>query len=150
MTKAKKTGLMLLAVALLTGVLWCYWEYPMSLGDRIPGETWVGLELRQDDGANTGGYVEFQEPPLEEILIQLYATRITRMEQDRSLDGKYFQLLLKKGESYPTMIYVEENGQIHVAAELDFDHWKNYEGGKTLYVYLSNLSRRLPAVYPME
>lgn len=150
MTKVKKTGAIFLAAALLIGVLWFYWEYPVSLGSRIPEATWVKVELRQEEGAATGAYIEFLEPPLDEILTQLDATRVTRMGKDRLLDGKYFQLLLYKGEAYPTMLYVEENGQIHVAAELDFDHWKNYEGGKTLYSYLSNLSQRLSAVYPAK
>ena len=62
----------------------------------------------------------------------------------------HFQIMLKKGLPYPTMVYVEANGQIHVAAELDFDHWKNYEGGQELYTYLSILSKNLPALYPAE
>ena len=150
MTRAKKTGITLFVLVLVIGGLWFYWERPLSLGDLIPREAWTDLELLQDDATNTGTYVTFQDPPLDKILIQLQATRVTRAAKDRLLVGKYFQILLHKGESYPTMLYVEENGQIHVAAELDFDHWKNYEGGEELYTYLSILSQRLPAVYPVD
>lgn len=150
MTTPKKMGIAVSTFALVIGCLWFYWEFPLSLGDRIPEDTWVRLELRQADSVNTGAYIEFQEPPLEELMTQFDATRVSRMEEDRSLDGKYFQLVLYKGEAYPTMLYVEENGHIHVAAELDFDHWKCYEGGETLYCYLSILSQSLPASYPME
>ena len=150
MTRVKKTGIAVLVLALVIGGLWIYWERPLSLGALIPQEVWLRLELQQDDGANTGDCVKFQEPPMEDILTQIQATRVTRAEKDRLLGEKYFQLLLYKGESYPTMLYVEENGQIHVAAELDFDHWKNYEGGEELYTYLSILSKNLPALYPAE
>ena len=149
MSKAKKTGIVMFLLVLAAAILWLYWERPLSLGERIPQEAWVRMELNRDDGTNTGDYVVFQEPPIDEILNQIQATRVNRAQKDRLLEGNYFQLLLYKGEAYPTMLYVEENGQIHIAAELDFDHWKNYEGGEELYRYLSNLSQRLPAIYPM-
>lgn len=147
MTRAKKTGIALLVLVLVIGGLWFYWERPLSLGDLIPQEAWTGLELLQDDATNTGTFITFQDPPLEEILTQISATRVTRAEKDRLLEEKHFQIMLKKGSPYPTMLYVEENGQIHVAAELDFDHWENYEGGEELYTYLSILSQRLSAVH---
>lgn len=150
MTKAKRIGISLCVLALVIGGLWFYWERPLTLGDLIPQEEWVRLELKQDDATNTGTYITFQEPPMDKILMQLKATRVTRAEKDRLLSGKYFQLLLYKGVSYPTMLYVEENGQIHIAAELDFDHWKNYEGGEELYIYLSILSKTLSAAIPVE
>ena len=149
MTRAKKTGIAVLVLALVIGGLWFYWERPISLGELIPQEEWTGLELLQDDAANTDAHLTFQEPPLEEILIRIQATRVTRAAKDRLLGGKYFQILLKKGLPYPTMLYVEENGQIHVAAELDFDHWKNYEGGEELYTYLSILTKTLPVACPV-
>ena len=149
MTKVKNTGIAILVLALVIGSLWFYWEWPISLGDLIPQEAWTGLELLQDDATHTGAYITFQDPPLEEILIQLQATRVTRAPKDRLLEEKHFQIMLKKGLPYPTMLYVEENGQIHIAAELDFDHWKNYEGGEELYRYLSILSKNLPAIYPV-
>ena len=37
-----------------------------------------------------------------------------------------------------------------VAADLDFDHWKNYEGGEALYLYLSTLSKTLSGTLPVE
>ena len=150
MTKAKKSGIVLLMIALVIGGLWFYWERPLSLGDLIPREAWTGLDLLQDDAAGTGAFITFLDPPLEEILTQIQATRVTRAPKDRLLEEKHFQIMLKKGLPYPTMLYVEENGQIHVASELDFDHWKNYEGGEELYTYLSILSKNLPAVYQVD
>lgn len=150
MTKAKKTAIALLVLALLIGGLWFYWERPLSLGDLIPQEAWTGLELMQDDATNTGAFITFRNPPLEEILTQIQATRVTRAPKDRLLEEKHFQIMLKKGLPYPTMLYVEENGQIHVAADLDFDHWKNYEGGEELYIYLSIMSKNLSAIYPVD
>ena len=149
MTKPKKTGIAVLVLVLVIGALWLYWEWPHSLGDFLPKEAWTGLDLLQDDATNTGAFITFQNPPLEEILIQLQATRVTRAPKDRLLEEKHFQIMLKKGLPYPTMLYVEENGQIHVASELDFDHWKNYEGGEELYAYLSILSKNLSAIYPV-
>lgn len=149
MTKAKIPGIAVLVLLLVIGSLWFYWERPISLGERIPQEAWSGLELLQDDATNTGTFITFQAPPLDEILNQIQATRVTRASKDRLLEGKHFQIILKKGLPYPTILYVEENGQIHVAADLDFDHWKNYEGGEELYVYLSILSKNLSATYPV-
>lgn len=149
MTKAKIPGIAVLVLLLVIGSLWFYWERPISLGKRIPQEAWSGLELLQDDATNTGTFITFQAPPLDEILDQIQATRVTRASKDRLLEGKHFQIILKKGLPYPTMLYVEENGQIHVAADLDFDHWKNYEGGEELYAYLSILSKNLSATYPV-
>lgn len=149
MTKAKIPGIAVLVLLLVIGSLWFYWERPISLGERIPQEAWSGLELLQDDATNTGTFITFQAPPLDEILDQIQATRVTRASKDRLLEGKHFQIILKKGLPYPTMLYVEENGQIHVAADLDFDHWKNYEGGEELYAYLSILSKNLSATYPV-
>lgn len=150
MTKAKRTGIAVLALALVIGGLWFYWERPLSLGELIPQEAWIGLDLLQDDATNTGTFITFQEAPLDEILTQIQATRVTRAPKDRLLEEKHFQLMLKKGQPYPTMLYVEANGQIHIAVELDFGHWKNYEGGQELYRYLSILSKNLPALYPAE
>ena len=149
MTKAKIPGIAVLVLLLVIGSLWFNWERPISLGKRIPQEAWSGLELLQDDATNTGTFITFQAPPLDEILDQIQATRVTRASKDRLLEGKHFQIILKKGLPYPTMLYVEENGQIHVAADLDFDHWKNYEGGEELYAYLSILSKNLSATYPV-
>lgn len=150
MTKAKKTGMALLVLVMVVVCLWLYWERPHSLWDLLPQEKWIGLELMQDNGDNTGKYATYQGVPMEEILTQIQATRVSRAAKDRLLGGKYFQILLKKGLPYPTMLYVEENGQIHIASELDFDHWKNYEGGEALYTYLSVLSKNLPALYPVD
>lgn len=149
MTKAKRTGSIALVLALVIGCLWFYWAWPLSLGNLIPQEKWIGMELMQDSGDNTGMYVTYQGVPMEEILTQIQATRVSRGAKDSLLGGKYFQILLKKALPYPTMLYVEENGQIHIAAELDFDHWENYEGGEELYTYLSILSKNLSAAYPV-
>lgn len=143
MSKAKKILIAVLAGCLILGGLWQCWEWEMPISDRIPEETWTRLELRQEMEAGTGLQREF-EAPLEPILTRLKETRVTRRGEDHSLSEGTFQILLYKGEAYPTMLYVEPDGTIHIAKELDFTNWKQYEGGEELYEFLTAYSQELP------
>ena len=149
MTKAKKTGAVFLATMLLISLLWCYWEWPMSMASLLPEENWVRAELCWGSGISSYHVPEFENPELDKLLSQMDVVKLNRAEARNYLDDRYFQIILYKGKSYPTMIYVGDAGNVQIARELDFDHWKNYEGGEELYRYLSNLSQRLPAIYPM-
>lgn len=147
MSKAKKTGLFLCVLFFAVGGLWLYWEWPMPMDTLLPKENWVRMELCR--GGVTDSYFEtdFENPELDKVLPQMGAVRLTRAQKRSYLDDQYFQIILYKGESYPTMIYVGSAGNVQIAKELDFDHWKTYEGGEPFYRYLQNYSQTLPAVY---
>ena len=150
MKKAKKIGLFLCGFVLMISGLWLYWEWPMPMDTLLPQENWVRMELRR--GSVTDSYFEtdFENPELDKVLPQMGAVRLTRAQKRSYLDDQYFQIILYKGESYPTMIYVGSAGNVQIAKELDFDHWKNYEGGENFYRYLQNYSKNLCAVYNIE
>ena len=128
--------------------LWLYWEYPVPLSDCLPHEDWVKMDLELQVQSDLAGDIWFSELPMEQILTQLDATSVTRAAEQRHLDDKCFRITLYKGEAWPTVIYVGVTGRISVAADMQFDDWKYYEGGEVLYTYLSALALDLPAVYP--
>lgn len=146
MKKSKRILLPVLFVCLLAAGLWLYWEWPMTMDTLIPEESWVRVELRH--GAWEGDFQEmtFESPELDRILPQMGAVRLTRAEKRTYLDDRYFQIILHNGETYSTMLYVGSTGHVQIAKELDFDHWKNYEGGEAFYRYLENYSRSLSAI----
>ena len=150
MTKSKKIAFVCCALALIVSSLWIYWERPMTMDALIPEENWTRVELRK--GAAVSSYYEgeFEDPELDRILSQMGAVRLTRAEKRNYPDDEYFQILLFKGESYPTMIYAGSAGYVQIAAELDFDHWKCYEGGEEFYRWLESYSHSLSAVYSIE
>lgn len=146
MRKGKKLAIALCVLALLIGSLWLYWEWPMTMDTLIPEESWVRAELRHGVADGDGQDMEFEAPELDRILPQMGAVRLTRAEKRHYMDDRYFQIILYNGETYPTMIYVGSTGRVKIAQHLDFDHWKDYEGGEDFYRYLENYSRNLSAV----
>ena len=108
------------------------------------------MELEQMLPNNLAGDLEFQDPPMEEILELLPAVRVTRAEKRHYLDDECFRITLYKGEAWPTVLYVGSSGRIDIAADMQFDDWKNYEGGEALYRYLYNLSQNLAGTVPVE
>lgn len=150
MTKAKKIAIAICVLALVIGGLWLYWERPIPLGDLIPEEEWVGMDLEQMVPTNPNGDIKFEEPPMEEILTQIRILRVSRDEENRLGDDEAFRITLYKRDAWPTVIYVKSTGEVHVAADMQLDGWKYYKGAEALYVYLSNLSQTLPAVVPAE
>lgn len=146
MTKVKKTGVIFLVLALLTGGLWFYWEWPMTMDSLLPEDSWVRAELRWCSVSDSYYESEFENAEPDRLVHQMGAVRLTRTEKRPYLDDYYFQINLYKGKPYPTMIYVGNTGRIQIARELDFDHWAHYEGGEAFYHWLESYSRTLPAV----
>ena len=68
MTKAKKTGRILLALALLLGFLWFYWEWPMTMDSLLPEENWVRTELRWCSVADSYYESEFENAEPDRLL----------------------------------------------------------------------------------
>ena len=134
-----KMLLIALCVLLLLGVsLWLYWETDLPLMEQIPDEEWVKLEFSiGEPGADEYGIIP---PALDAVLTAIADTRVTRHSEIRGLSYPYFRLVLYKGEAYPTLIYVQENGWVTIAEELDFDHYRYYEGGEELYQALLKLT----------
>ena len=150
MKNLKKITAAICLLALVNGGLWWYWERPLPLDRLIPQEQWVRMELEQMLPNNLAGDLEFQDPPMEEILELLPAVRVTRAEKRHYLDDECFRITLYKGEAWPTVLYVDSSGRIDIAADMQFDDWKNYEGGEALYRYLYNLSQNLAGTVPVE
>ena len=150
MKNLKKITAAICLLALVNGGLWWYWERPLPLDRLIPQEQWVRMELEQMLPNNLAGDLEFQDPPMEEILELLPAIRVTRTEKRPYLDDECFRITLYKGEAWPTVLYVGSSGRIDIAADMQFDDWKNYEGGEALYRYLYNLSQNLAGTVPVE
>jgi hypothetical protein len=138
MSKAKML-LIAVCVLLLLGVsLWLYWETDLPLMEQIPDEQWAKLEISVGDPGE--GDTKIDPPALESVLTAIADTQVTRHSEIRGLSYPYFRLLLYKGEAYPTLIYVQENGWVTIAEELDFDHYRYYEGGEELYQALLKLT----------
>ena len=150
MKNLKKITAAICLLALVNGGLWWYWERPLPLDRLIPQEQWVRMELEQMLPNNLAGDLEFQDPPMEEILALLPAVRVTRAEKRHYLDDECFRITLYKEEAWPTVLYVGSSGRIDIAADMQFDDWKNYEGGEALYRYLYNLSQNLAGTVPVE
>ena len=145
MRRSKKITFSVLILVLFG--LWWYWECPMTMDSLLPQENWIRVELRWCNVADAYYEPEFQKLELDKLLTQMKSVKLTRTEQRTYLDDQYFQINLFKGEAYPTMIYVGNTGRVQIARELDFDHWKHYEGGVAFYRFLENYSQTLPAVY---
>ena len=143
MKKAQKIVIVFSVLVLLTAALWWYWERPLSLDTLLPEEQWVRMELEQMLPNNLTGDLRFQNPPMEKILELLPAVRVTRAENRPYVDDECFRITLYKGEAWPTVLYVGSSGRVEIAADMQFDDWKCYEGGEALYRYLYHLSQNL-------
>ena len=150
MTKKKKITLLCCVLALMLSSLWIYWERPMTMDRLIPEEAWGKVELHYGAVENAWKEVAFEDPDLDRILSQMNAVRLTRAGNRSFLDDQYFQIILYHGKPYPTMIYVGCTGSVQIARELDFEHWRCYEGGGDFYNWLQSYSQNLSAVFDME
>lgn len=150
MKKAKITAIIFLALALVMGGLWFYWERPFPLHTLIPEEQWVRMEMEQMLPGNMAGDMKFVDPPMAEFLEILPSIRVSRTEERPYVEEESFRITLYKGEAWPTVMYISPTGRIHIAANLQFDDWKDYEGGEALYQYLSLCSGNLSAILPAE
>lgn len=150
MTKGKKIAAILCLLTLIFGGLWWYWEYPLPLDTLIPEAQWVRMDLEHMLPGNLAGDLKFDDPPMEEFLELLPGIRVTRGEERPYLDDECFRITLYKGEAWPTVLYVGSTGRVDIAADMQFDNWKYYEGGEALYLYLSILSQTLSGTLPVE
>lgn len=137
-------------LALINGSLWWYWEKPMPLDSLVPDEQWKKMDLEWMLPDHSAGDLKFEHAPLEDVLAMLPAIRVTRAEGKRHQEDDCFRITFYKGEPWPTVMYVSSTGRVDIAADMDFDHWKNYEGGEALYLYLSILRQTLSGTLPVE
>ena len=150
MKKTKLIATVICVLLLVIGGLWWYWEYPLALNEQIPNENWVRMELEQTHPYHMTGNLVFEDPPMEEILALFPAIRVTRAQNSNFVEDDSFRITLFKGEAWPTVMYISPTGKIQIAAEMDFDNWKCYEGGEALYQYLYIQSKTLTALLPVE
>lgn len=138
----KRTIILIAAavVVLTLGVAgsWLYWETELSLSGILPEENWISLELWV--GEPGSGDTKIDSPALEDVLGAIGKTNVTRASAEDGFFVPYFRLTLYKGESYPTLLYVAQNGRITVAVELDLDNYQYYKGGEELYQALLELT----------
>ena len=135
----KKLTICALLVILLCALcisLWYRTELPLA--DRIPQENWVRCEVFL--GTPGVGDTEVPMDDLQGLLDAIGRTTVVRRSEFPGFYTPYFRITLFKGESYPTLIHVAENGNISVAAELDLDHYAYYKGGEELYQALLELT----------
>ena len=131
----------LLAICVLLRVLcaalWMYWESKIPMIELLPDEDWVKLDMSFSEAGI--GDREIDPPELGKVLTAIGKTKVTRGPEYKDVSGS-FRLALYKGEGYPTVIYVGEDGKIAIAAEMDVDNWRYYEGGEELYEALLELT----------
>ena len=135
----KKLTICALLVILLCALcisLWYRTELPLA--DRIPQENWVRCEVFL--GTPGVGDTEVPMDDLQGLLDAIDCTTVTRRSEFKGFFTPYFRITLYKGEAYPTLIHVAENGDISIAAELDLDHYSYYRGGEELYQALLELT----------
>ena len=148
MRNMKRISIVICGLILLG--LWWYWERPLPLHGLLPSETWMKVELEQMLPDNPAGDLKFADPPLDEVLDIMPAIRVTRAEVRPYLEEECFRMTLYKEEAWPTVLYVGSTGRIAIAADMQFDDWKHYEGGEGLYLYLYHLSKTPPGMVPVE
>lgn len=139
MSKVKKILIVVLVPLLLAMASWLYWETEISLTELIPDEQWTKVQLFIGDPGV--GETEWEDTlSLEDILAAVNQTKVTRGPEFPGMLQPYFRLYLIHEDGYPTAITVVENGQVSIAAELDFDNYRYYEGGEELYQALLELT----------
>ena len=150
MKKTKRIAAVICMLLLVLGGLWWYWEYPHPLNELIPDENWARMEMEQTRPYNMAGDLTFENPPMESVLALLPAVRVTRAQNSNYVEDDSFRITLFKGEAWPTVMYISPTGKIQIAAELDFNNWKCYEGGEALYQYLYTCSKTLTVLLSLE
>lgn len=136
MKKLTICSLLIILLCVLCFSLWYRTELPLA--DRIPQEHWVRCEVFL--GEPGVGDAEIPMDDLQGLLDAIDRTTVIRRSEFPGFHTPYFKITLFKGESYPTLIHVAENGDISVAAELDLDHYSYYKGGEELYQALLELT----------
>lgn len=132
----------LMAVLVIAGI-WAWWEREIPLMDLLPDTAWTSVRLLTGDVNSPEREQELAEPPLGDILTAVSEAKVTRTSRNSHLDDSYFQFYLCPEEGYPTVVYVNQNGQIQVAADMDLDHYQYYEDGEDLYKALERICASL-------
>ena len=136
MKKLTICALLVILLCALCIFLWYRTELPLA--DRIPQENWVRCEVFL--GTPGVGDTEVPMDDLQGLLDAIDHTTVVRRSEFPGFYTPYFRITLFKGESYPTVIHVAENGNISVAVELDLDHYSYYKGGEELYQAILELT----------
>lgn len=134
----KLTIYTLLAISLCIFCFSLWYRADLALADRIPQENWGRCEVFL--GKPGVGDSEVHLDDLQGLLDAIDCTTVTRRSEFKGFFTPYFRITLYKGEAYPTLIHVAENGDISIAAELDLDHYSYYRGGEELYQALLELT----------
>ena len=135
----KKRGILILMVLLLAAACFFGWyRQELNLADRIPQESWVRAEVRYGTPGEGDSETDFDD--LQALLAAIDHTTVTRRSEFDGYLTPYFRITLYKGEAYPTLITVGEDGSIAIAAGLDFDHYSYYRDGEELYQALLDLA----------
>lgn len=143
MSRFQKAIPRLLIVMLVVLCAWAYWEREIPMSDLLPDADWTGVRILMGDTDSLEREQEYAQPPLEKILAAVSETRVTRGTKNSYLDDSYFQLYLCPEKGYPTVVYVNRNGRLQIAADMDFDHYQYYEGGESLYKALESICASL-------
>lgn len=139
MSRFQKTLLgFLMAVLVIVGI-WAWWEREIPLMDLLPDTAWTSVRLLVGDTNSPEREQELAEPPLEDILTAVSEAKVTRASRNFHLDDRYFQFYLCPEEGYPTVVYVNQNGRLQIAANMVLDHYEYYEGGENFYKALESI-----------
>lgn len=139
MSKGKKVIILLAALSLLVTGLIVYRRREIPLTDVLPDGDWTGVLLIQGDPDDPER--EWEVPvPADGVLGAVSAARVTRGGGKPRLSDGYFQIKLYRATGDATVLYVDARGEVAVAANMDFDHYRYYTGGEELYEALSALS----------
>ena len=143
MSRFQKAILGFLIVMLVVLCAWAYWEREIPMSDLLPDADWTDVRILMGDTDSPEREQELASPPMEEILAAVSEARVTRDTKNSHLDDSYFQIYLCSEEGYPTVVYVNRNGRLQIAADMDFDHYQYYEGGESLYKALESICASL-------
>ena len=127
-----------MAVLVIVGI-WAWWEREIPLMDLLPDTAWTSVRLLVGDTNSPEREQELAEPPLEDILTAVSEAKVTRTSRNSHLDDSYFQFYLCPEEGYPTVVYVNQNGRLQIAANMVLDHYEYYEGGENFYKALESI-----------
>lgn len=136
-----------LALAFLLTGIWLYGNVYFPLGDAMPDETWTKAKLWYYDEAFHSREIEIDEVTFSKLVPVLESERVSHRQAFAGMSQPYFQLYLYHDTGYPTVFYIVENGDIAVAAELDADRYRHFDGGEELYACLRILTKNLPAAF---
>ena len=132
----------LMAVLVIAGI-WAWWEREIPLMDLLPDTAWTSVRLLTGDANSPEREQKLAEPPLEDIFAAVSEAKVTRASRNSHLYDNDFLLYLYPEKGYPTVVYVNQNGRLQIAANMDLDHYQYCEGGENLYKVLESICASL-------